>query len=116
MSFRRLVTVAAFSFAALASASSFAQTFASSSSAMSFPAQLAEAKSTARTFNSATLDRTERFEVDKYITQAESLYGLGSEKQAKEFLDVARGRLRLSIMPWDMQLASGIGDQLRSLH
>lgn len=114
MSFHRLVAAAAFSFAALASSGGFAQTFASS--IMSFPDQLAETKAAARTFNSATLDRTERYEVDKYIAQAESLHGLGSEQKAREFLDVARGRLRLPIMPWDMQLASSVKDQLRSPH
>ena len=83
---------------------------------MSVPVQLAETKSTARTFNRATLDRTERFEADKYLARAESLYGRGSENKAREFLDVAPSQLRLSIMPWDMQLTSGIGDQLRSPH
>lgn len=62
---------------------------------MSFPLQLAETKSTAR---------------------VDSLYGLRSEKKAREFLDMTRSRLRLSIMPWEMQLTSGIGDQLRSPH
>lgn len=37
-------------------------------------------------------------------------------KKAREYLDVARSRLRLSIMPCEMQLTSGIRDQLRSLH
>ncbi|PWC40402.1 hypothetical protein [Azospirillum sp. TSO22-1] len=83
---------------------------------MSFPNQLAQTKEAARNFNSATLDRTERYEVDKYIAQAESLYGLGSEKKAKEFLDVARGRLRLSIMPSDMRLAANVNDHLHSPH
>ena len=114
MSFHRLVVAAAFSFAALASSGSFAQTYASSF--MSFPDQLAEAKATARTFNSATLDRTERYEVDKYIAQAESLYGLGSKKKAKEFLDVARGRLRLPIMPRDAHLAANVKEHLRPTH
>jgi len=115
MSLNRLVVVASFSFVTLASTSSFAQTL-TSTSMPSFPNQLAETKATAHTFNSATLDRTERYEVDKYIAQAESLYRLGSEKKAKEFLDVARGRLHLPIMPWDMQLASSAKDQLRSPH
>ncbi|MBP2308553.1 hypothetical protein J2849_004976 [Azospirillum melinis] len=47
---------------------------------------------------------------------SDSLYGLRSERKARQFLDVARSRLRLSIMPWEMQLISGIRDQLRSLH
>lgn len=83
---------------------------------MSVPVQLAETNSTARTFNRANPDRTERFEADKYIARADSLYGLRSGKKAREFLDVARSRLRLSIMPWEMQLTSGIRDQRRSPH
>lgn len=52
----------------------------------------------------------------KYIARADSLYGLRSGKNAREFLDVARSRLRLSIMPWEIQLTSGIRDQRRSPH
>ncbi|WP_146207986.1 hypothetical protein [Azospirillum sp. TSH64] len=65
-----------------------------SPSAMKFPVQLAETKSSVCTFNRATLDWTERLEADKYVARPESLYGLGSEKNAREFLDVARSRLR----------------------
>lgn len=61
---------------------------------MKFPVQLAETKSSVCTFNRATLDWTERFEADKYVARPESLYGLASEKNAREFLDVARSRLR----------------------
>ena len=115
MSSNRLAAVA-FSFVTLASTSGVAGSFDASPSPTSFPAQLAETKSAASTVNGGTLGRTESFQIDSYIAQAESLYGLGSEKKAKAFLDVARGQLRLPILPWDMRLAAGAGDQHRSPH
>ena len=59
---------------------------------MSVPVQLAETKSTARTFNRATLDRTERFEADKYVEEQLANFELTLERTLET---VRRGRSRL---------------------
>ena len=94
MHVHRLLATAVFSTAVLLSGGSFAASHEPATPG-SFAAQLDEAKDVLRNDYRRSLERYQRTEIERYLTQAESLSARGSQAKAEQFLTFARNMLGL---------------------
>ncbi|CAO3433452.1 hypothetical protein [Azospirillum endophyticum] len=98
MHIRRLFTTVLFSCAVLLSGASIAATD-DGAALGSFEARLVEAKSSLRNDHTRIFERYQRTEIERYLTQAESLSNRGSQAKAEQFLAFARAMLGLRAEP-----------------
>ena len=95
---RSLFVTVLFSCAVLLSVASIAATDDGAGTG-SFAVRLVEAKSILRNDHTRTLERYQRTEIERYLTQAESLSNQGSQGKAEQFLAFARAMLGLRVTP-----------------
>ncbi|WP_448203832.1 hypothetical protein [Azospirillum sp. sgz302134] len=99
MTVHRLFAAALLSTAFLTSGASFAATHEDAPTPGSFTARLDEAKDVVRNDHTRNFERYQRTEIDRYLTQAESLSDQGSQAKAEQFLTFARNMLGLRSAP-----------------
>lgn len=94
----RLLAAALLSSAVLVSSAGFAMTGGPPAPG-GFADRLEEAKTALRNDYKRTFERYQRTEIERYLTQAESLSNHGSQGKADQFLAFARNMLGLDTRP-----------------